>query len=145
MLVRPESNSRPPAWQPGAQSTELPVPGSYCRHLCFIPVDNFYVLFSSVRLQQRVGMWVKRSLVKTKNNKMLAKKVHLFVWHTFFLPNLGHYTNDFFCIKLWQIAFKHWINNKTIKNSSKTSVGRRNMFKLVPWINSSIWRKRFLT
>ena len=25
MLVRPESNSRPPAWQPDAQSTELPV------------------------------------------------------------------------------------------------------------------------
>ena len=25
VLVRPESNSRPPAWQPDAQSTELPV------------------------------------------------------------------------------------------------------------------------
>ena len=26
VLVRPESNSRPPAWQPGAQPTEPPVP-----------------------------------------------------------------------------------------------------------------------
>ena len=29
MLVRPESNSRPPAWQPGAQPTEPPVRGGY--------------------------------------------------------------------------------------------------------------------
>ena len=42
VLVRPESNSRPPAWQPGAQPTEPPVrdwicnfffPDAFCPHV----------------------------------------------------------------------------------------------------------------
>ena len=73
LLVRPESNSRPPVWQPDAQATEPPLRGSG-NHVLINQLDDWSARM--LRKLTRVNALNFRNKVLWKNTKYLIPQTH---------------------------------------------------------------------
>ena len=89
MLIRPESNSRPPAWQPGAQPTEPPEKALWTNYkgcssnLTDQPVCQYRCFFALLAFQDKLFslLWMKHCVsLMTVRRPVLLLKVRQTCW-----------------------------------------------------------------